>query len=121
MNKSELSDLHFPNVAGYRQDCLDRAYGSPLEQVTDSEWNGIRRIMVTYIRETSEKTGVTDKDAWSHDVAIQTICSDFRNGCITPMPKWAAFASWLSYNGIVKHHPLLVCRIIDAAINGTLA
>ncbi len=115
----QVSDLTFPNIKLLREECLRRIYEAPLEQVSKSEWVGIRALMIEYIREVSESRDQKWAEDWYHDPALKVIGEDLKE-CTIPLPKWSAMANWLGSEGIVKNHPILVYRIVSAALQGSL-
>lgn len=113
------SEIVFPNIHRLRSECVERLYSAPREQVSDAEWAGIQTLMIEYIKEVAEVTGRTKRSDWYTDPCLETIGNDLQE-TEPPLPKWAALASWLGKDGIVKYHPILVTRIVQRALDLTL-
>ena len=114
--QKQVSDLTFPNLALFREECRRRLKKEPLKLFDQASIEIIQSILVAYVREHScnHEPRWATQEHWTQDPCLMVIEQDI---IYSPLPKWAAMASWINLDGIVKYHPRLVLAIIRGALD----
>ena len=117
--QKQTSDLTFPNLALMRDQCREHLKKQPLVIFNQAQLEIIQEYLVEYVKEHScvHEPAWATQQYWTTDPCLRVIEQDI---IYSPLPKWAAMASWISLDGIVKYHPMLVLRIIRDSLDGTL-
>lgn len=111
-----VSELTFPNIWVLRELCKEQLAEHPLEEMKAAEWEHCASLMQDEMRKRFEIDPERAKEStnWeSYFPWAYRITSDVSPNTGTAIPKWSAFITWLSEDGICLQVPMLVAAIIN--------